>query len=58
MSQLVDSVEFESEEDLQIISEFLSQINLKIDNLDSIDLNKEDPLMRFILKGCKHLKSY
>lgn len=58
MSQLVDSVEFESEEDLQIISEFLSQINIKIDNLDSIDLNKEDPLMRFILKGCKHLKSY
>lgn len=58
MSQLVDSVEFESEENLQILSEFLSQINDKIDNLDSIDLNKEDPLMRFILRGCKHLKSY
>ena len=58
MSQLVDSVEFESEENLQILSEFLSQINDKIDNLNSIDFSKEDPLMRFILRGCKHLKSY
>jgi hypothetical protein len=58
MSQLVDSVEFESEENLQILSEFLSQINDKIDNLNSIDFSKEDPLMRFILRGCKHLKFY